>query len=160
MVNKWTNGRSSLRSQGRLYMVLWVVQNDPFLHVGVSWFNLTNWCDSNRALSDGCSIKWLASGVQWQCASFRGISLGDLDSIWFGNGPILMLWFNSISWLVKLVLWKFLVGSFRGSGPCAFGSWCSVPVLVPGAVLVVFLFVFGSCSWSCSGSGASVLILF
>ncbi len=88
--------------------------------------------------SKWCFVRWLYV----QMIDVWGTSLGGLDSTWFdsANRPILRLWFGSVDRLVKLILWEFPVGSFRGSGPCVSGSWCSVPVP----------FLFHSCSW---GSG-------
>ncbi len=137
-------------------MVLWVVQNDPFCLSG---------CLDLIQLINAIQIMLCLMAVDqvigvWCKAAMRqlwGISLGGLDLILFGNKPILMLWFNSIDWSssVKLVLWEFLIGSFRGLDPCASSPWCSVPVLCwlcSGSFLVPFWFRFWILFRSCSSS--------
>ena len=63
-----------------------------------------------------------------------------------------MFWFNLVDQLVKLVLWEFLVGFFRGLGLCVSSFWCFVPVL--------FLFCFGLLFLFWSGFVFRCLVMF
>ena len=135
---------------------LWVVQNDPFwLLVRVSWFDSTNWCNSNRALFDGCMFKRLTSGVRRQCAGFgvcssKVLALGYLPRRpWF---DLIQQWadIDALVWFDRSIDRIVLVTGLRWLPsfwclPCFYQKSLSLTICISKRAALA------SCSGFCSG---------